>query len=56
MLQYAMHASIGDAVFGDYSTEKFEAHVAKVAGKEAALFFVSGRLYAYIASSNLWIA
>ncbi|KAG8834377.1 Threonine aldolase [Serendipita sp. 399] len=46
MLEYAMKtASIGDDVFGwDYCTNTLEQHMAKVCGKEAAIFVNSGTM------------
>ncbi|PVF96275.1 hypothetical protein CPB86DRAFT_816527 [Serendipita vermifera] len=46
MLAYAMKAvSLGDDVFGwDYCTNRLEEHVAKLCGKEAAIFVSSGTM------------
>ncbi|KAH7921961.1 hypothetical protein BV22DRAFT_1038023 [Leucogyrophana mollusca] len=44
MYQYAMHASLGDDVYHDASTIALEAHIAQLAGKEAALFVTSGTM------------
>ncbi|KII93435.1 hypothetical protein PLICRDRAFT_101118 [Plicaturopsis crispa FD-325 SS-3] len=42
MYAYAALASIGDDVFGDSATRALEEHIAKLAGKEAALYMTSG--------------
>ena len=42
MFEYAMRASVGDDVYHEPSTFAFEAHMAKLTGKEAALFVSSG--------------
>jgi threonine aldolase len=46
MLAYALKAaSFGDDVFGwDYCTNRLEEHVAKLCGKEAAIFVSSGTM------------
>lgn len=44
MYEYAVRASIGDAVFHEPCTSAFEKHMAQLAGKEAALFVSSGTL------------
>ena len=71
MYAYATRvASLGDDVFGtDECTNTFEAHVAKLAGKEAGLFALSGTMsnqlalrthlsqppYRYICSANAFV-
>ncbi|PPQ67011.1 hypothetical protein CVT24_011305 [Panaeolus cyanescens] len=42
MYQYATRATLGDDVYFEPSTAALEAHVAKLTGKEAALFVPSG--------------
>lgn len=42
MYSYAAHASLGDDVYFEPSTVALEAHMAKITGKEAALFMPSG--------------
>lgn len=49
MYLYAARASMGDAVYHEPSTLALEAHVAKVTGKEAALFMPSGTMSNQIA-------
>lgn len=50
MVEAALSASVGDAVYGeDVDTAKLEQYVAKLAGKEAGLFCVSGTLSNQIA-------
>lgn len=50
MITAALQASIGDAVYNeDIDTVKLEKHVAKMAGKEAGLYCVSGTLSNQIA-------
>ncbi|KAI0359177.1 hypothetical protein OH77DRAFT_1575929 [Trametes cingulata] len=49
MYAYAARASIGDAVYHEPTTLAFEAHVAKVTGKEDALFLPSGTMSNQIA-------
>ncbi|KAG9314634.1 pyridoxal phosphate-dependent transferase [Chiua virens] len=44
MYEYAVRASIGDAVFYEPCTSALEKHVAKLTGKEEALFVSSGTL------------
>lgn len=44
MYDYAVRASIGDAVFHEPCTSAFEKHMAQLTGKEAALFVSSGTL------------
>lgn len=45
MLRCSLHASLGDDVYGeDQATSDFEERVAKLAGKEAAMFAVSGTM------------
>lgn len=44
MYEYAVRASIGDAVFHDPCTSALEEHMAQLTGKEAALFVSSGTL------------
>ena len=44
MYTYASQASLGDDVYGEASTAALEAHVAKITGKEAALFVPSGTM------------
>jgi threonine aldolase len=44
MLEYAANASQGDAVYHEPSTVSFETHMAKLTGKEAALFMPSGTM------------
>ncbi|KAI0034914.1 pyridoxal phosphate-dependent transferase [Vararia minispora EC-137] len=49
MYEYAVQASIGDAVYHEPSTIALEAHMAKLTGKEAALFMPSGTMSNQIA-------
>ncbi|KAI9066633.1 hypothetical protein FKP32DRAFT_1589330 [Trametes sanguinea] len=49
MLAYASKASIGDAVYHEPTTLAFEAHMAKITGKEDALFLPSGTMSNQIA-------
>lgn len=49
MYAYAVHASLGDDVYSEPSTKALEAHVAQLAGKEAALFMPSGTMSNQIA-------
>lgn len=45
MYEYAMRASLGDDVFlSEPHTQALEAHLAKITGKEAALFVSSGTM------------
>jgi len=44
MFAYAMQASLGDDVYNEPSTISLEAHIAKLTGKEAALFVSSGTM------------
>lgn len=44
MFQYAMQASLGDDVFGEPCTQRLEEHMARLTGKEAALFVSSGTM------------
>lgn len=44
MYQYASLASLGDDVYHEPSTIALEAHMAKITGKEAALFVPSGTM------------
>jgi len=44
MSKYALGASLGDDVFFDESTSALEAHIAKITGKEAGLFFPTGTM------------
>ncbi|CUM62866.1 uncharacterized protein PRCAT00000425001 [Priceomyces carsonii] len=49
MVKSMLTASLGDAVYSDESTEELEDKVAKLAGKEAGLFCVSGTMANQIA-------
>ncbi|KAF5382949.1 hypothetical protein D9757_006308 [Collybiopsis confluens] len=49
MYSYALLASLGDDVYTEPSTLTLEAHVAKITGKEAGLFMVSGTMSNQIA-------
>ncbi|KAI0768507.1 pyridoxal phosphate-dependent transferase [Trametes elegans] len=49
MYAYAARASVGDAVYHEPTTLAFEAHVAKITGKEDALFMPSGTMSNQIA-------
>ncbi|KAH9853181.1 pyridoxal phosphate-dependent transferase [Lenzites betulinus] len=49
MYIYAARASVGDAVYHEPTTLAFEAHVAKVTGKEDALYLPSGTMSNQIA-------
>ncbi|KAI0336045.1 hypothetical protein GY45DRAFT_1350333 [Cubamyces sp. BRFM 1775] len=49
MYAYAAKASIGDAVYHEPTTLAFEAHIAKITGKEDALFLPSGTMSNQIA-------
>ncbi|KAK2462078.1 hypothetical protein APHAL10511_006541 [Amanita phalloides] len=42
MYEYAKHATLGDDVYFDPTTAALEAHLAKITGKEAAIFMPSG--------------
>ncbi|OBZ79664.1 putative low-specificity L-threonine aldolase [Grifola frondosa] len=44
MYAYAIRASLGDDVYYEPSTKALEAHMAKITGKEAALFVPSGTM------------
>ena len=44
MYEYALRASLGDDVYHDPSTIALEEHIAKLTGKEAALFVSSGTM------------
>lgn len=44
MYQYAVRASLGDDVYDEPCTKVLEAHMAKLTGKEAALFIPSGTM------------
>ena len=49
MYLYASLASVGDDVYHEPSTVALEAHMAKLTGKEAALFLPSGTMSNQIA-------
>jgi threonine aldolase len=49
MYAYAALASMGDAVYHEPSTAALEAHMAKISGKEAALYMPSGTMSNQIA-------
>ena len=49
MYLYASLASLGDDVYHEPSTVALEAHMAKLTGKEAALFLPSGTMSNQIA-------
>jgi threonine aldolase len=49
MYLYAAKASMGDDVYHEPSTKALEAHLAKITGKEAALFLPSGTMSNQIA-------
>ncbi|KAJ3528636.1 hypothetical protein NM688_g7970 [Phlebia brevispora] len=49
MYQYAVNASLGDDVYNEPCTLALEAHMAKLTGKEAALFLPSGTMSNQIA-------
>lgn len=49
MYEYAVQTSLGDAVYFEPSTTALEAHMAKLTGKEAALFMPSGTMSNQIA-------
>ena len=49
MYEYAVQASVGDAVYHEPSTVALEAHMAKLIGKDAALFMPSGTMSNQIA-------
>lgn len=49
MHEYAVQTSLGDAVYHEPSTAALEAHIAKLTGKEAALFIPSGTMSNQIA-------
>ena len=49
MYAYAALASLGDDVYHEPSTIALEAHMAKLTGKEAALFMPSGTMSNQIA-------
>ena len=44
MYLYAVRASVGDDVYHEPCTKALEAHMAKITGKEAALFVPSGTM------------
>jgi len=44
MFAYAVRTSLGDDVYNEPSTIALEEHIAKVTGKEAALFVSSGTM------------
>ena len=44
MYEYAIQASLGDDVYHDKNTAALEAHMARLFGKEAALFVPSGTM------------
>lgn len=44
MYEYAVQASVGDDVFYEPNTAALEAHMARLFGKEAALFVSSGTM------------
>jgi threonine aldolase len=44
MYAYAIRASLGDDVYEETSTQSLEQHIARLCGKEAALFVTSGTL------------
>lgn len=44
MYEYAVQASLGDDVYHDPNTAALEAHMARLFGKEAALFVASGTM------------
>jgi threonine aldolase len=44
MYEYAIQASLGDDVYHEPNTAAFEAHIARLYGKEAALFVSSGTM------------
>jgi len=49
MYAYALQASLGDDVYFEPTANSLEAHIAKLAGKEAALFVPSGTMSNQIA-------
>ena len=49
MYQYAARASLGDDVYDEPTTALFEEQVARLSGKEAALFLPSGTMSNQIA-------
>lgn len=49
MYLYASFASLGDDVYHEPATAALEAHMAKLTGKEAALFLPSGTMSNQIA-------
>lgn len=49
MLAYAFQASLGDDVFLEPTAHSLEVHIAKLTGKEAALFMPSGSMSNQIA-------
>ena len=49
MYRYASKASLGDDVYEELTTALFEEHVARISGKEAALFLPSGTMSNQIA-------
>jgi threonine aldolase len=49
MQSYAALASLGDDVYGEPCTQSLEKHIAKITGKEAALFLPSGTMSNQIA-------
>ncbi|KAH7104156.1 pyridoxal phosphate-dependent transferase [Auriculariales sp. MPI-PUGE-AT-0066] len=44
MLAYAIRGSLGDDVFDEPCTKMFEEHIARISGKEAAIFVPSGTM------------
>lgn len=49
MFIYALRASLGDDVYQEPSTLALEAHIARLTGKEAAIFVSSGTMSNQIA-------
>lgn len=44
MYTYALNASLGDDVYTEPCTQALEEHVARITGKEAALYMPSGTM------------
>lgn len=44
MYEYAVRSSLGDDVYEEPSTKILEAHIAKLFGKDAAIFVSSGTM------------
>lgn len=52
MYEYAVQASLGDDVYHEPNTAALEAHIARIFGKEAAVFVPSGTMANQLAVSS----